>query len=116
MTPDYSDLLAQIPARDITAKLGVSDADARAAIDAAVPSLVGGLKANADGPAGSRCRGWPGSSWAGRGRRARPRAGSAICSAICSAGCSAAASVSEPGGHPSSRHKRRFGRELKRRS
>ena len=34
MTPDYSDLLAQIPVRDIAAKLGVSDADARAAIDA----------------------------------------------------------------------------------
>src|SRR6188768_3323605 len=30
--PDYSDLLAQIPVGDIAGRLGVSDADARAAI------------------------------------------------------------------------------------
>ena len=51
--PDYSDLLAQIPVGDIAGRLGVSDADARAAIEAALPSLVGGLKANADDPAGA---------------------------------------------------------------
>lgn len=50
---DYSELLAQIPVRDIASRLGVSEADARAAIETSLPSLVSGLKANADDPAGA---------------------------------------------------------------
>ena len=51
--PDYSELLAQIPVGDIATRFGVSETDARAAIESALPTLVGGLKANADDPAGA---------------------------------------------------------------
>ena len=51
--PDYSELLAQIPVGDIAKRFGVSETDAQAAIETALPTLVSGLKANADDPAGA---------------------------------------------------------------
>ena len=50
---DYSDLLAQIPVADIAKSLGVSEDVADSAIRQVIPSLVGGMSANAQDPAGA---------------------------------------------------------------
>jgi hypothetical protein len=47
------DLLSQIPISQIAAKLGVDEATATAAVKSAIPTLVGGLEANAQDPAGA---------------------------------------------------------------
>ncbi|MDH6180716.1 hypothetical protein M2152_000898 [Microbacteriaceae bacterium SG_E_30_P1] len=44
---DLSGLMDHIPISDIARKLGVDESVARAAVDAAVPAIVGGLAANA---------------------------------------------------------------------
>ncbi len=45
-------LIQQIPIGEIAAKLGVDEATATRAVKQALPTLLGGLKANADDPAG----------------------------------------------------------------
>jgi len=45
-------LMQQLPIADIAAKLGVDEATASQAVDQALPALLGGLKANAEDPAG----------------------------------------------------------------
>ena len=50
---NLDELLAQIPIGQIAAKLGVDEATAKAAVSAAVPTLVGGLGANAKDAGGS---------------------------------------------------------------
>ncbi|MFC7447797.1 DUF937 domain-containing protein [Rhodococcus daqingensis] len=47
------DLLSQIPISQIATKLGVDENTASAAVKAAIPTLVGGLEANAQDPAGA---------------------------------------------------------------
>ncbi|MGW6692712.1 DUF937 domain-containing protein [Rhodococcus sp. NPDC054953] len=47
------ELLAQIPIADIAAKLGVDEATATAAVKSAVPTLLGGLEANAQDASGA---------------------------------------------------------------
>ncbi|MFD4182397.1 DUF937 domain-containing protein [Rhodococcus sp. NPDC058514] len=47
------DLLSQIPISQIAAKLGVDEQTATAAVKTAIPTLVGGLEANAQDPAGA---------------------------------------------------------------
>ncbi|MBP1160572.1 hypothetical protein ABIC28_003702 [Rhodococcus sp. PvR044] len=47
------DLLSQIPISQIAAKLGVDEETATAAVKTAIPTLVGGLEANAQDPAGA---------------------------------------------------------------
>lgn len=46
------DLLAQIPMADLAARLGVSEEQAAAATRVALPTLVGGIQANAADPGG----------------------------------------------------------------
>lgn len=47
------DLLSRIPMASIARRLGVDEATARQAVEAAVPTLLGGMRANADHPAGA---------------------------------------------------------------
>lgn len=47
------ELLAQIPIGQIASKLGVDEETARSAVTRALPTLVGGLEANAQDPAGA---------------------------------------------------------------
>lgn len=47
------DLLAEIPIDQIAGQLGVDAEQARCAVGGALPALFGGLKANADDPAGA---------------------------------------------------------------
>ncbi|TQF74236.1 DUF937 domain-containing protein [Rhodococcus spelaei] len=47
------ELLSQIPISQIAAKLGVDEATATTAVKSAIPTLVGGLEANAQDPAGA---------------------------------------------------------------
>ncbi|MFC4603526.1 DUF937 domain-containing protein [Rhodococcus kronopolitis] len=47
------DLLSQIPIGQIAAKLGVDEATAETAVRTAIPTLVGGLEANSQDPAGA---------------------------------------------------------------
>lgn len=47
------ELLAQIPIDQIASKLGVDEETARSAVTRALPTLVGGLEANAQDPAGA---------------------------------------------------------------
>lgn len=47
------DLLSQIPIGQIAAKLGVDEATAETAVRSAIPTLVGGLEANSQDPAGA---------------------------------------------------------------
>lgn len=47
------ELLAQIPIGQIASKLGVDEDTARSAVTRALPTLVGGLEANAQDPAGA---------------------------------------------------------------
>lgn len=47
------ELLAQIPIGQIASKLGVDEETARSAVTRALPTLVGGLEANAKDPAGA---------------------------------------------------------------
>jgi hypothetical protein len=47
-------LMKELPIGDIARRLGVDEATARQAINQALPTLVGGLKANAQDPAGER--------------------------------------------------------------
>lgn len=48
------ELMRELPIGDIARRLGVDEATAKQAIDQALPTLVGGLKANAQDPAGER--------------------------------------------------------------
>jgi hypothetical protein len=50
---DLEDLEKLIPIDQVAAKLGVDEATARSAVNAALPALVGGLHANAQDPAGA---------------------------------------------------------------
>lgn len=47
-------LMRELPVGDIAKRLGVDEATARQAINQALPTLVGGLQANAQDPAGER--------------------------------------------------------------
>lgn len=47
------ELMSQIPIGDVAAKLGVDEPTARAAVEQALPALVGGLEANAKDPRGA---------------------------------------------------------------
>lgn len=47
------DLLSQIPIGQIATKLGVDESSARSAVERALPSLVGGLEANAQDSSGA---------------------------------------------------------------
>lgn len=47
------DLLSRIPMASIARRLGVDETTARQAVEAAVPTLLGGMRANADHPAGA---------------------------------------------------------------
>lgn len=47
-------LMKELPIADIARRLGVDEATAKQAINQALPTLVGGLKANAEDPAGER--------------------------------------------------------------
>jgi hypothetical protein len=47
------ELMSQIPMSDVAAKLGVDERTARAAVEQALPALVGGLEANAKDPGGA---------------------------------------------------------------
>jgi hypothetical protein len=47
------ELMSQIPIGDVAAKLGVDEQTARAAVEQALPALVGGLEANAKDPGGA---------------------------------------------------------------
>lgn len=47
------ELMSQIPISDVAAKLGVDEQTARAAVEQALPALVGGLEANAQDPGGA---------------------------------------------------------------
>nr|WP_296773888.1 DUF937 domain-containing protein [Rhodococcus sp. (in: high G+C Gram-positive bacteria)] len=47
------ELLAQIPIAQIASKLGVDEETAKSAVTRALPTLVGGLEANAQDPAGA---------------------------------------------------------------
>ncbi|MET4639775.1 DUF937 domain-containing protein [Mycetocola sp. 2940] len=47
------ELMSQIPIHDVAAKLGVDEETARAAVEQALPALVGGLEANAKDPSGA---------------------------------------------------------------
>jgi hypothetical protein len=47
------DLMAQIPIAQLAGQLGVSEDEARDAVRAALPALVGGMQANAQDPAGA---------------------------------------------------------------
>jgi hypothetical protein len=51
--PQLYDLLSRIPMASIARRLGVDEATARQAVEAAVPTLLGGMRANADHPAGA---------------------------------------------------------------
>lgn len=47
------ELISQIPIGQLAAKLGVDEATAKSAVERALPTLVGGLEANAQDPAGA---------------------------------------------------------------
>jgi hypothetical protein len=47
------ELMSQIPMSDVAAKLGVDEPTARAAVEQALPALLGGLEANAKDPGGA---------------------------------------------------------------
>ncbi|MFF3227662.1 DUF937 domain-containing protein [Nocardia suismassiliense] len=49
----FDDLLAQVPIAQIAAKLGVDENTATTAVQAALPTLLGGLQANATQPEGA---------------------------------------------------------------
>lgn len=49
----YDDIIANIPIADLASRLGVDEATARAAVDQALPALLGGMGANAQGAAGA---------------------------------------------------------------
>ncbi|MFI9406238.1 DUF937 domain-containing protein [Nocardia sp. NPDC052316] len=49
----FDDLLAQVPIAQIAAKLGVDENTATTAVQAALPTLLGGLQANATRPEGA---------------------------------------------------------------
>ncbi|MFD0361607.1 DUF937 domain-containing protein [Nocardia sp. GCM10030253] len=49
----FDDLLAQVPVSQIAAKLGVDESTASTAVKAALPTLLGGLQANATQPEGA---------------------------------------------------------------
>ncbi len=46
----YDDILAQIPIADLARRLGVDEATAGSAVQQAIPTLLGGLGANAADP------------------------------------------------------------------
>lgn len=50
---DLSELLALVPTQDIADRLGVDTATAQQGIEAALPTLLAGLEANAQDPAGA---------------------------------------------------------------
>lgn len=50
---DLDELFKELPIRQIAKQLGVSEAQASAAVSAALPTLVKGLEANAQDPAGA---------------------------------------------------------------
>ena len=52
MATSIDDLLSQIPVDQLAGKLGLSEAETKAALDQALPALVGGMAANAQDPAG----------------------------------------------------------------
>ncbi|WP_353827849.1 DUF937 domain-containing protein [Agromyces sp. SYSU T0242] len=49
----YDDIIANIPIADLAARLGVDEGTARAAVDQALPALLGGMDANAQDDAGA---------------------------------------------------------------
>ncbi|WP_378736852.1 DUF937 domain-containing protein [Nocardia brasiliensis] len=49
----FDDLLSQVPIAQIAAKLGVDENTAKTAVQAALPTLLGGLRANATKPEGA---------------------------------------------------------------
>ncbi|MGR0320863.1 DUF937 domain-containing protein [Agromyces sp. ZXT2-3] len=49
----YDDIIANIPIADLAARLGVDEPTARAAVDQALPALLGGMGANAQDAAGA---------------------------------------------------------------
>jgi hypothetical protein len=49
----YDDILAQIPIADLAQRVGVDEATAGSAVQQAIPTLLGGLGANASDPAGA---------------------------------------------------------------
>ncbi|WP_400995512.1 DUF937 domain-containing protein [Agromyces sp. GXQ0307] len=49
----YDDIIANIPIADLASRLGVDEATARAAVDQALPALLGGMGANAQDAAGA---------------------------------------------------------------
>ncbi len=51
--PAIDDIIAAVPIDQVAARLGVDPATAAAAVRSAVPTLVGGLQANAADPAGA---------------------------------------------------------------
>jgi hypothetical protein len=50
---DIEALVSQIPIDQVARQLGVSESEAEQAVRQALPALVGGMKANADDPAGA---------------------------------------------------------------
>lgn len=51
---EIQQLISQIPVQQVAQRAGVDEADARQAIEAIVPALVGGMQANAHEPSGAR--------------------------------------------------------------
>ncbi|UOW01068.1 DUF937 domain-containing protein [Agrococcus sp. SCSIO52902] len=51
---EIQQLLGQMPIQQIAQRAGVSEAEARQAVEAIVPTLVGGMQANAHDPAGAQ--------------------------------------------------------------
>jgi hypothetical protein len=49
----YDDIIANIPIADLASRLGVDEATARAAVDQALPALLGGMGANAQDAGGA---------------------------------------------------------------
>ncbi len=53
-TASIEDLLSELPVDQIAGRLGVEPAEVQRAASGALPAIFGGLKANADDPAGAR--------------------------------------------------------------
>lgn len=51
---EIQQLIGQIPVQQVAQQAGVDEADARRAIEAIVPALVGGMQANAHDPSGAQ--------------------------------------------------------------
>ncbi|AXG13860.1 DUF937 domain-containing protein [Intrasporangium calvum] len=49
----YDEILDQVPVQQLAGEFGVGEEDVRAAVEQALPALLGGLQANAEDPAGA---------------------------------------------------------------